>query len=393
MLGDMLLLLTSCQPEIHTSGVVDTGVASALAMTEVSPDQGPVSGGTTVTLRGRGFSTATAVSVGGKGCTTLTYLSSAELLCITPAGSAGETQIVATDGALTSSASYTYLAPDDDSGGTETGINPVVIESCTLVGPATMTSDLYARSEDVTGRVLVAARTPGEGSGIGIDAELGFGPTGSDPNTWDWAGIAWVAEAADPAEGEEWAGAFYPEDPGAITYAVRFRVDHGPWSMCELESGGYGSGAVLGPTDPDPIDYCHVQWPCSMEANAGEATPDVYGWAYEFGVTMGIGAGKGVLMDLGIGADGSDPASGAWTWTAMAWFGDKDGLKAGDLANDEYMGHGVAPATAGTYDYAVRTSADYGLSWTYCDLGGNSCAGVGSTDGYSTSNTGSLTVH
>ncbi len=393
MLARMLLLLMSCDPAIHTSGVVDTGVAPALAITELSPDQGPVSGGTTVTIRGRGFSTSSAVAVGGNACASLTFLSGAEMLCTTPSGSAGASELVVTDGVLTSRSPFTFLAADQDSGGTETGLHPVAIDACALVGPASLTGDLYARTVDITGRVLVAARTPGEGGGIGIDAQLGFGTAGVDPTAWEWSSIAWIAEATDPSLGEEWAGAFYPEEVGALSYGVRFRVDHGDWSLCELEAGGYGSGAVLGPSDPDPIDYCHLQWPCTMEAQAGEVTPDIYGWAYEFGVTSGIGAGKGVQMEFGIGADGSDPVTAAWTWTPMAWFGDKDGLKEGDLANDEHNGRATAPSTPGTYDYAVRTSADYGLSWTVCDLGGNSCPGVGSTDGYQTSNTGALTVH
>lgn len=76
----------------------------------------------------------------------------------------------------------------------------------------------------------------------------------------------------------------------------------------------------------------------------------------------------------------------------MAYNGDKDGLLDGDLANDEYVGTFTAPATPGDYDYAAKASADYGLAWTYCNLGGDSCNYGGSTDGYEPSDAGALTV-
>ena len=69
-----------------------------------------------------------------------------------------------------------------------------------------------------------------------------------------------------------------------------------------------------------------------------------------------------------------------------------DGLFEGDLANDEYMGTLYAPFETGTYNYGARVTRDGGVSYAYCDLGGDTCGGLGSTDGYDPSTAGILTV-
>lgn len=133
-----------------------------------------------------------------------------------------------------------------------------------------------------------------------------------------------------------------------------------------------------------------------MTGAPGASSDPVYVWVYEPKLTQGAGAGAGVQVELGVGPDGSDPASdGTWAWTAAAWSADKDGLAAGDLANDEHSGTFLLPAAVGSYDYCGRVSLDGGASWRYCDLAendGNGCGGAGSDDGYSPAAAGALTV-
>jgi hypothetical protein len=151
------------------------------------------------------------------------------------------------------------------------------------------------------------------------------------------------------------------------------------------DGGGGDTGAS------DGVDYCHVQWPCSMRIAAGDTSEAVYVWVYQSGVTEGVGAGGGVQVEVGVGAEGSDPSDGTWAWTSASFNADKDGLTSGDLANDEYQGTFVAPSKSGDYRYAGRVSLD-GSTWTSCDLGGDSCPGSGSTDGYDSSTAGVVTV-
>jgi len=156
-------------------------------------------------------------------------------------------------------------------------------------------------------------------------------------------------------------------------------------------SGGT-SGGTGGTTATEAVDYCHLQWPCTMEAEAGQTTEGMYVWVYHEGVTPGPGGGKDLQVHVGIGPDGSSADSADWSWTTAAFNAEQDGLHKGDQANDEYAGFPTAPATAGSYDYAGRVSADGGASWTLCDLGGDTCGGDGSNDGYDAATSGSLTV-
>jgi hypothetical protein len=57
-----------------------------VTVTGVSPNMGPLAGGTTVTITGTDFEDASAVRVGGVNCQTFTYVSPTEITCVTPPG-------------------------------------------------------------------------------------------------------------------------------------------------------------------------------------------------------------------------------------------------------------------------------------------------------------------
>ena len=215
----------------------------------------------------------------------------------------------------------------------------------------------------------------------------------------------WVHEGAPPpfTGGDDTATT--GEDTADSADPVDTSVDSGGADSGTPDSGDTADSADSGDTadsadtsDPGDtavpvvsVDYCHIQYPCEQSVAAGVATDAVYGWVYQAGVTEGPGVGVGVTLEVGWGADGSDPATG-WTWTTMRYNLDKDGLVPGDLANDEWFGAFTAPTVPGAYDFAVRASADGGASWTYCDGGGGTCPGSGSDDGYDAADAGALTV-
>lgn len=156
----------------------------------------------------------------------------------------------------------------------------------------------------------------------------------------------------------------------------------------EAGDSATASVTVLG----DPVDYAHLQWPCSVSAATGEEI-DVYGWVYVVGVTDGSGEGGDIEAQVGFGPTTADPSvdDSSWTWFDAAYNTDKDGLAPGDLANDEYAATMIAPSSAGTYAYAYRFSTDYGASWVYADLG-DDCGGVGTIDGFDLADAGEMTV-
>jgi hypothetical protein len=134
------------------------------------------------------------------------------------------------------------------------------------------------------------------------------------------------------------------------------------------------------------VDYCHVQWPCSINLQPNSSSDNIYVWVYKGGVTTGTGPGGGITVEVGYG--NYDPRS------YPNWFPANYNADTGpwwdSSANDEYAGQ-LHSVQQGSWYYAARVSADGGTSWRYCDLGGQGCGGGGSSDGL-TNTLGSLWV-
>lgn len=84
-----------------------------LRVTSLSPVTGPITGGTTVTLVGTGFTGATSVSFGSVPGTGLSVTSDGELSVVTPAAGAGAVDVTVTTpaGAWTARKAFTYFDP------------------------------------------------------------------------------------------------------------------------------------------------------------------------------------------------------------------------------------------------------------------------------------------
>ena len=372
----MLGLLLACTGDEVLHPTSDDTAVERLSIAALHPDSGPEAGGTLVRIEGAGFDVDSSVVIGTSACTSVTFLSSVELYCTAPPGVSGAAELVVTGGGARATAAYAYLDDEVDSG--DTGEPTATISSCTLDSPASMVAEDGNYGDAILASVTVLGRTPGDSEAPGVEGAIGFGIVGSDPIRWEWFSFSYNASVGDA---DNYEGGFFVVGVGAYEYTARFRVDHGAWTTCELVSGGYGQLTATPPSVP--VDYCHLQWPCSLSLNAGAESETVYAWIYHDDATPGLGAGAGIAFDLGIGIEGSDPETDpSWAWSSMSYATDKDGMSPGDLANDEYAGTLIAPATPGTYDYTARATADNGLSWTLCDLGGESCNVGGSTDGY-----------
>ncbi len=81
------------------------------AITAISPNSGPTSGGTTVTITGTGFTTASTVTFGGTAAASVTYVSATSLRAVTPARVAGVVDVRVATGSLfgTLPAGFTYI--------------------------------------------------------------------------------------------------------------------------------------------------------------------------------------------------------------------------------------------------------------------------------------------
>lgn len=389
----LLLLVVACGGELiyrPTKDTDSTPIPVAFSLTSLQPESGPATGGTLLTVRGSGFDDTLSATVGGAPCASLTRLSDEELQCVTPPASPGDASFIAVQGDASASLLFTYLPTDTgdsgDPGHSGDSAPPApTIDRCELEGPLSL-SLAPGDASTIYGRVYVAGRTDAYEIGAGITGELGVGS--GDPSTWTWSAMGY---AGSDGTDDRYQGTLTANEEGSFFYSVRFALDGGEPVLCTTSDGSYGSLTVAEVIETIPVDYCHLQYPCDMTLVSGSASDVVYGWVYQAGVTDGVGEGIGMTVEVGVGPDGSDPATDtSWSWASMSYNVDTDGLSPD--ANDEYAGSFVAPSTAGDYDFCLRVSADGGASWTYCDAGGVSCGGLGSSDGYLPAEAGQLVV-
>lgn len=100
------------------AGFETTSFVSEPIITAISPSSGPVSGGTTVTISGYGFSNATGVSFGSVAARSFQILSDGRVSAVTPTHSLGVVDVEMTGSVGSSTAltqSFTYIPASTDS--------------------------------------------------------------------------------------------------------------------------------------------------------------------------------------------------------------------------------------------------------------------------------------
>ncbi|UTO63652.1 IPT/TIG domain-containing protein [Streptomyces rapamycinicus NRRL 5491] len=109
--GSGTVQVTATTPGGTSNGVSYSYVAVAVpVLTAVSPGQGPVGGGNTVTLTGSGFTGVTAVRFGSTPASSFTVVSATQITAVAPPGS-GTVQVTATTpGGTSNGVSYSYVA-------------------------------------------------------------------------------------------------------------------------------------------------------------------------------------------------------------------------------------------------------------------------------------------
>ena len=135
-----------------------------------------------------------------------------------------------------------------------------------------------------------------------------------------------------------------------------------------------------------PIDYGVLQFPATVSAAPGAATPVIYGRVYEAGLTEAAGGSSEIIAQLGFGKAGTDPRSDAsWKWTSAPFNEQVEN-------NDEYQASFTAPNTPGRYAYTFRFAlVQDGITsgYTYADVDG---AGTNPGLSFESTQLGALTV-
>ncbi|MBT0768317.1 IPT/TIG domain-containing protein [Kineosporia sp. J2-2] len=189
-----------------------TSAPLAPAVTGLSPDNGPVAGGTTVTITGTGFTGATQVTFGGTAAASFTVVDDTTITALTPAGQAGDraVRVVTPVGTspVSAAATYTYTAAPGVTAvspyaGTTAGGTRVTITGTRLTGATAVTFDGITVAPTVTDDTTLTAVTPAHAAGP-VDVTV-TGPTGTGTLTQGYRyvapGSAPVLTAVTPSRG------------------------------------------------------------------------------------------------------------------------------------------------------------------------------------------------
>lgn len=248
------------------------------------------------------------------------------------------------------------------------------IEFCQLQAQSPASATTGEDSERLHAFVYANGVTPGDGQGTGIVGELGFGtgdPTGFDFVPMNYNGDIDGPNAGDKAN-DEYGARLRSNVAGDYAYVARFKAADGPWVYCDLDGSANGVDAPGEFSVSDPpvptVGFCQTNT-AALTALSGQASAAIEGTVFSAGITAGSGMGAGVQAELVYGPWSQSPTS--WTNKVVATYeADRDGLNAGDLANDVYTA--VIPSQVqGDYGFAYRFSLDAGATWTYCDTSGS----------------------
>ncbi|WP_435848491.1 IPT/TIG domain-containing protein [Streptomyces javensis] len=181
-LGSGTVQVTVTTPGGTSNGVSYTYVAVPVpVLTSVSPGQGPVGGGNTVTLTGSGLTGVTAVTFGSTPALSFTVVSATQITAVAPPGAAGPVQITVTGpGGTSNGVTYFYVgvptltgaapAQGPTSGGTAVTLTGTNLLGATAVrfGAVNATSFTVVSATQITavappgsGTVQITVVTPG----------------------------------------------------------------------------------------------------------------------------------------------------------------------------------------------------------------------------------------
>ncbi len=164
----------------NVSGCIqqEEGASTAPTITSVAPTSGSAAGGQTVTIKGTGFTGATAVTFGTTAATSYTVVSAIKITAKTPAHAAGLVDVsVTTDGgtsAVVVADRYTFTAAGGPTitsiapvSGSPAGGQTVTIKGTGFTGATAVTfGSTAAASYTVVSAIKITARTPAHAAGL-----------------------------------------------------------------------------------------------------------------------------------------------------------------------------------------------------------------------------------
>jgi len=352
-------------------GGTDGGPALPPSVTSITPDRGPVSGGTVVTINGSGFVAGSTVVFGTTAAANVMFESDRRLTAVTPMAPQGR-------------ASVTVINPGGKQGtlpnaflfeGSTTGMITevmVIADMLTMDNSGANPVPFTVRSQVHVPGVTDVVEVDGGHQGTGVRAQIGFAVEGT--MSWTWTDTAYLddLDVFDRYQGQVMLPGATMLQPVTYVIGARFSVNDGvTWVEGDRDGSANGLQDAQRPrviVGRKAADWCklggeQITAPESYDLRIGQMGPTIYGQVYVAGVTNMAGAGAGLTGELGVGDAGTPPST--WAWSPATYNRDTN-----SGSNDEFMAQlPTSAALAGDKRFAYRFSVSGG-PFTYCDSDG-----------------------
>ncbi|MEI8082793.1 MAG: IPT/TIG domain-containing protein, partial [Actinomycetes bacterium] len=300
----------------HTAGAVDVVVATTagnitlvsgfeyrIRIFWVTPNNGPVGGGTPVSLYGAALTGTTGVTFGGVAATGVSVVNDTTVTAIAPAHAAGTVNVAVTTnlGTGTLLNGFTYGARADSitpSTGSRFGGTAITITGTRLTGTTSVTfGGAPASAVSVISDTTVTATTPAHAFGL-VDVGVS-GPNGTSTvtNGYEYAATVPTVDWVDPNAGS--AGGGIPVTINGSAFTGATNVTFGGAAATSVDVVGDGTITAVTPA--------HVAGAVDVSVTTPDGTGTLAG-GYQFGtrvdaITPGTGspAGGTPVMISGVG--------------------------------------------------------------------------------------------
>lgn len=127
------------------------------------------------------------------------------------------------------------------------------VDYCNVQFPLVLSVGAGQDTGSIFGQIYNAGVTPDPGPHGSVLAELGYGPSGSDPRfsasmcAWTWIPAAFNTQIAN--NDEYFASFLAPAVLGSYSYAFRFSLNGTDWTLCDTNGAGTDPGLTFSASD------------------------------------------------------------------------------------------------------------------------------------------------
>jgi hypothetical protein len=311
---------------------VSLTVVAQTTVTGVSPNNGPVAGGTTVTITGTSFATGAAVTFGGAAATNVVVVNSTTITATTPAGNIGVVPVTVMvngqSGSLTSAFTYigqpTVTSVSPNNGPTGGGTAVTITGTNFTTGPTVTLGSTAATNVVVVSSTKITATTPaGSAGAVTVKVTNPGGQSGSLANGFTYNATAAISFAqvnsSTPQSPTATVTVSYPaaQTRGDLNVVVVGWNDTSATVQSLKDSAGNVYSLAIGPTSGTALRQS-IYYAANIAGGSGNTVTVTFSQAAVY-PDVRILEYKGVTkLDVVAGASGSSASANSGAATTMS---------------------------------------------------------------------------